>query len=383
MRSNRNIEVFPQRFIKADIKTLCKSISYFDEVVSHKETSEMHNNYYSIKLIPEYFNLTYRDSTLRVKQVPQYNWGYSILLNEAETLDAFMKQQFNSKKRNIMTRYVKRLEACFNIRYEFYHGDITVETYDFVMQSLYNMIVNRFKERNEIHKNIGEWEYLLQSSLDKIKNKTASLFVIYNEDEPIEISLNYHYDKILFSYVSSYHIDYSKFGLGHVEIYKQVEWCINNDYILFEMGVGGMDYKRRWSNNIYRYQHYIVYNTKTKILGCFSYLKIRLKEYLKAKKINEIYPILKTKFFSNTSKNNSDVTVSDIKPLTEAVILKIDNLDVINYSLEAYTFIKKFIFNFLYTSIDHINYVNVYKINENNYLIKGKTKYQEIHFVSI
>src|SRR5690606_41905928 len=60
------------------------------------------------------------------------------------------------------------------------------------------------------------------------RSKRASFFVIYDGDHPIEISLNYHLNDVLFSSISSFDIDYAKFGLGHIEIHKQLEWCLEH-----------------------------------------------------------------------------------------------------------------------------------------------------------
>ena len=64
---------------------------------------------------------------------------------------------------------------------------------------------------------------------------------------------------LLFGYISSYDIDYYKFGLGNLLIYKQLDWCIENGYNHFDMGWGDLKYKKWWSNNIYQFNHHIVF----------------------------------------------------------------------------------------------------------------------------
>lgn len=369
------ITVFPKLFKTNTICNLYDNILYFDLKVTNSYTNTNSNintnSIYSHRLIPEYFKLNLRDTSFKVKIIPEFNWGYSILLNPTDSIDDYMQRQFNSKKRNIFTRYVKRLEACFDVDYKMFYGEISKTNYNFIMQSLYNMIVTRFEERNELHKNLHEWDYLLENTYSEIINKNASLFVIYNKNEPIEISLNYHYDKVLFSYLSSYQIDYSKFGLGHVEIYKQIEWCANHGYILFEMGVGGMDYKRRWSNNIYRYNHYIVYKKQSLKLKLLI-AKIQLKEYLKSKKLNEIYPKI-NKYFAKKPNEKIDVFVSEIKPNN---LLNIDDYIEVN---NINNNLKKHINDFLYTTQNHINSISIYK-KGNTYIIKGNKDFKKVFF---
>ncbi|AUP77251.1 GNAT family N-acetyltransferase [Flavivirga eckloniae] len=379
MSKKNKIPIFPVLFRTPEINHLYESIEYFGTSIKNKTNSECaKNNIFTFRLVPEYFKLNLRDTSFKSKIIPQYNWGYSILLNDSDSIEGYMQRQFNSKKRNILTRYVKRLELCFNIKYNMFYGEMPPADYDFIMQSLYDMIIARFEERNETHKNLYEWQTLAEDTYEKILNKEASLFVIYNEDEPIEISLNYHYDKVLFSYISSFKIDYSKFGLGHVEIYKQIEWCANNGYKLFEMGVGGMDYKRRWSNNIYRYNYHLTYNGAsllTSYKARISGTKLKLKEYLKSKKINEILPLINN-YLTPKRKNSSNIVASEIRPIDGLDLKGFKELSLLNNDSFL---LKKHVYSFLYTTITHSNDIKIYKNNsENLFIVKSAAQYQKI-----
>ncbi|MCF7560797.1 GNAT family N-acetyltransferase [Sabulilitoribacter multivorans] len=377
MSKRKKITVFPVLFRDDMIQQLYENIEYFDLKILLKESSKIKPyKHYSFRLIPEYFKLHLRNPSLKTKVIAQHNWGYSILLNNANSMDGFMQKQFNSKKRNIFTRYVKRLESCFNVKYRMFYGKISESDYGFIMQALYNMILARFKERNELHKNLHEWNELHANTYQEIVNKKASLFVIYDEDRPIEISLNYHFDKILFSYISSYDISYSKFGLGHVEIYKQIEWCINNNYILFEMGVGGMDYKRRWSNNIYQFKHYIVYNKPT-IKVKLLILKFQLKEYLKSKKLNEV----SLRLVGKTKKQVETTNNAECKEITKKENTIKTDFSEIEFTNKTYNFLNKYVHDFLYTTENHKSDLKVFKkSNQNTFMLEGKGHYQIISF---
>ena len=120
------------------------------------------------------------------------------------------------------------------------------------------------------------------------KNK-ASLYVAYNGEKPIFISLNYHFDKILFGYVSSYDIDYGKFSLGQICIYKHIEWCLSNGYIMFELGWGDLEYKKWWSNNTYTFKSEVIYPKRSPlayVLAHYYGYKTELIAYLISKKVN-------------------------------------------------------------------------------------------------
>lgn len=246
---------------------------------------------YSLRLMPAYLQFVNIPNEYNLKRVPQFNWGHSIDLKGFTSVDAYMESQFKSKTRSIIKRYIKRLEKCFPISYRYYFGEMEHGEYIRIFEALEQMILDRFEQREETHKEMWRWRALKDVAYHLILSKKASFFVIFDGNTPIEISLNYHLEGVLFSSISSFDIDYHKFGLGHVEIYKQLEWCLQNGYSRFEMGVGGMDYKRRWSNHIYQFDHCILIPKKTsfsKLAGTMEYWRIVVKEYLKSKKINEL-----------------------------------------------------------------------------------------------
>lgn len=378
------MEVFPQLFHKEHFKALCTGITYSSYNVKFN-TNNLNKKAVQkaqvFKLLPQYVKIHPKDN-FKIKAIPQHNMGYAIALEDVTSIEEYLQKQYNSKKRNIINRFVNRLEHCFNITYQLHIGTLPKDQYTFLMQALHQMIIQRFDERDEEHKNLNEWDDLMANTYQQILESKASLFVIYNNEQPIEISLNYHFDKILFSYVSSYHTDYSKFGLGHVEIYKQLEWCLKNGYILFEMGVGGMDYKRRWSNNIYQYQQCIFYNPNvllSSVSATLKYIIYSLKEYLKAKGLNEIVPNMLRKI-KNVSKNNSEAEykVNDILKHNNQNKLE-ENISEIDLSVKINNPLIRYRNDFLYTSLEKEDDTKVYfKAETKTYIISGKTSYQNI-----
>ncbi|NVN19344.1 GNAT family N-acetyltransferase [Muricauda sp. HICW] len=343
-------------------------------------------NAISCRLVPSYFTVDQLFSC-NIRTVDQYNWGYSIDLSNCSSIDDYLSSQFKSKPRSIIRRYVNRLETCFPISYKLYHGELEKEIYNAVFDSLRDMIKKRFQEREETHKEMWRWEGLKQNTYQQILNKQASLFVIYDGNKPIEISLNYHMGPVLFSSVSSYDLDYGKFGLGHVEIYKQLEWCLSNGYKLFEMGVGGMDYKRKWSNHIYQFSHWIITPKENFFLGLVGKIelwKVRLKEYLKSKKMNELRDrVIELINFDKTKK----IVLDEVDFSTEAVNGHIDfqMLTLLTpKEVEQIEGLRKAINDFLYTNTLGYSKIKVYKANSNSrgflvgYNYQGKDKFIEL-----
>lgn len=330
---------------------------------------------YSLRLVPDYFQLSNLPPGYELKSVPQDNWGHSIDLSEVTSVEQYMESQFKSKPRSIIKRYIKRLEHCFPISYKYHYGEMDLNDYERVFDSLYNMISERFVQRDESHMEVWRWDALKNNTYELICSKKASFFVIYDGDLPIEISLNYHLNDVLFSSISSFDIDYAKFGLGHVEIYKQLEWCFKHGYTRFEMGVGGMDYKRRWSNRIYRFNHWILIpktSTWSNVQGKLEYIRIRIKEYLKSKKINEIkdYPLKKWSSF-NRDKGKDLIAEPAFVPLAQ--IPNVENL--ISYSAsELHKDCKKEVNDLLYLQEVSLKEIKVFKSHEGLY-VQTKSKW--------
>lgn len=329
--------------------------------------------------VPDYIRTKLKDeSQFQLKKIYQQK-GYAIDLSNFQDTDNYLKFQFKGNAKTIR-RYVRRLESCFNIRYKLFYGSISKKEYNAILSILRKMIVRRFQQRNEESKSLLQWNRTVELTYPLILKKRASLFVIYDGDRPIEIAINYHFNQILFSYISSYDIDYSKFGLGHVEIYKQLEWCLENDVNRFEMGWGDLDYKRRWSNQIYNFEQHLFYHKNSFITGVKCKVKelfIHLKLFLISKDIHihvrNLKKRLKPDKSLGLSTNYEIIPVENLIP--ESGFTKIDHL------LETYSFLRKIINDFLYGSIEHVSNIEVFECKKNtSYLIKGLQKAQKIVF---
>lgn len=329
---------------------------------------------YSLRLVPQYYQFSQAINELVHKRVPQENWGYSILLDGYTSVDAYMQEQFKSKPRSIIRRYVQRLELCFPIRYKTYTVNMDQNNYNFLMQCLRNMITNRFGQRMESHKEMQRWAQITKDSYSLINAGSASLFVIYDGEKPIEISLNFHLGPILLSSISSYDIDYQKFGLGHVEIVKQLEWCLENGMRMFDMGVGEMDYKRRWSNHIYRYYHDVMFpkgNPVLFLIGQLTHLRVYIKEYLKSLKINELRD--KTVQGLQFKSKNDIPEVDEFQVEHLASFNESNAMESIPMESPLLSPIRRYIYDFMYTNCANTNEVLVYRNSSQpkQYIIKA------------
>ena len=246
------------------------------------------------------------------------------------------------------------------------------------METLHQMIIARFKQRNETSENLKDWQWRCKQAYFLIKEKRASLFVIYHGQKAISISLNYNFNKVHFSYISSYDIDYSKFGLGHVDNYKQLEWCLANNFEIFELGWGTLDYKRRWCNYIYLFEHHLVYiksSFPAQIYTTLIGFKIQLKSFLVSKDVHMYIRNIKNKLIYLKKKEEGNRFRTEIieKNHTTSLITKID------YNLETYSFLRKNIYDYLYLNTLPISKLTVYKIDtEEAYILTGGKTIQKV-----
>ncbi|SEK52819.1 Acetyltransferase (GNAT) domain-containing protein [Aquimarina amphilecti] len=331
---------------------------------------------YSVFFIPDYLKPNLDTTNLTVKKVDQFFKGYAIFLNGFSSADAYIKHRFRSNAKGIRRR-IKRLETCFDVKYKTYYGAIEKEEYELFMDCLEKMLVRRFEERNDVSQTLLRWDYYKKMYFSLINEKKASLFVAFNNDQPIIVSLNHHFQNRLFSAISSYDIDYSKFSLGSVEIYKKLDWLIENDHKSYEMGMGDLSYKREWCNHIYNFEHQIIYPKKSVlgyIKGNIEYAKVIIKEFIFKK------TYVRYKKYKSKQKKTPVVLIDEyeVSPIEEAIYNK--GLPTIDYNIDKYKGLRRIVFDFLYKSIDSVNNVQVLEVSEkeNSYLIVGKSKMQKV-----
>ncbi|BFP42746.1 hypothetical protein FGF1_35910 [Flavobacteriaceae bacterium GF1] len=337
---------------------------------------------YSFTYVPDYIKAEISNPDLwKEKTFPSVN-GYAICLHDCPSIEDYLRNNLKSRRKAI-NRAVKRLETCFNISYKVFQKNTTEDEYHFLMGKLKTMIIKRFEQRGQKSDSLAVWDKVVSTSLDLIKQGKASLFVIYDEDNPIVISFNYNYDTMLFSYISSYDIDYAKFSPGQIEIYRQLEWCINNGYTQYDMGWGDMAYKKWWSNKIYRFNHHILY-PKHSIPGFLYALrkgnKSRIFAFLIAKgvntRLNKIKKILRQDH--KISNNGPQYTFG------EATLSPSESWEEIDLRTKELPISKQIINDFLFLTQEHSEDVSLhYSKTKDIYALKGKKEVKTIVFNNI
>lgn len=314
-------------------------------------------------------------SRLKIKKVKQYK-GYQSSLSGYETFDEYFEKQFSSKSRYNLRKYNKKLENNFNISFKVYCGSIAKGEYDSLFSRLINLIEKRFGELGQ-HNNILKLrEYYYQLSYKMILERKASLNILYDNDEPIAISLCFLSNKEVYFAITTFDTAYKRYNLGHMLIIKIMQWCFDNDFTVFDYSKGTYDYKKRWSNESYDFENHIIYDSKSLksiIVGNYLYNYFKFKQYLRNKNINKLYSKIK---FLLKKKNNAgavnDINVVKIKE-ENFFVHEYKKINLLSNKYKAMR-IRPIVNDVLFSNSQPIDSIFLYEHRElkNNYIISGK-----------
>lgn len=329
--------------------------------------------------VPGYFNIdTKTSNNLKVKKARQYK-GFSCELEDFETFTDFFNHQYKAKSRYKHKRNVKRLEACFDIEYKIFSGEISKEEYDFVFHHLRKILNRRFTSLGLDNDILLTWDYYSELAYEMILKKEAVLTAIYSDGIPISISLGFLSNSVMFFAVTAFDIDYYRFALGHVTIIKLMQWCFDNGFKTFDFSKGEYDYKTRWANSNYDFECHVLYDSKSiksKILASLTCNYFSFKQFLRDKKVNFLYSKLKFKLRGKTKEQSKVFKVTDI----ESNKVDINSCKEIDMNSDDFRFLKAPLVDFLYGKPRKFRLVKVYKcINEtNDYYAIGEENYFKI-----
>lgn len=335
--------------------------------------------------IPQFFDINTENhpkelKTYRIKQYP----GFLINLDSYTDLNNYMTATFSKSSRYKLNKYKKRLEASFDISYKMLLGDIAKEEYDLVFEHFKNLLQKRFQDKQITNNNLDpkEWEFYREVAYPMILEKQACLFVIYEREIPIGVTLCYLSEDILFDAITVFDIDYSKFHLGSVTIMKLIEWCLENKLKVLDFSKGYFDYKTRWANKSYDFEYHIWYDSKSLTASIIAFsLKtfFTLKQKLREKEINT--KLHKLRFLlKNSKKEASEEPIMNYQFSESTQSLDLAQLKKISLDEESNAHLKPMVFDFLYLNSEILNEVALYKIDDtsNSYLISGKKLRQEV-----
>ncbi len=339
-----------------------------------REISFVNKNIHEIKFIPSFFQLKHQElpsnyNIIKYKRIE----NFFIDLQNFSSAENFLKSQMGSKSRSQLRRRIHRLENCFDIQYKFYFGEITKQNYDKLFDHIEVFINRRFIQRNDIFSHEKNMSNIRKNSFQMILDKKASLFVIYADRKIIDVCLNYHFQNVVQHFIRSYDIDYSKFWIGQIDIYKQIEVCIEHNFTIFDFMWDELLYKKRWSNTTTIYEHHFIYKKNNPLKKPIVLLMIglyKLNDSFKTTSFYKSFINFKKSLFNKNAKKPTQLIIT-IKPITE--VPKMDSLKKIDIENKNYLSIRKTVYDFQYLNFEASKNIEVFQLknSKNNYIIKS------------
>lgn len=218
------------------------------------------NSFFKVYDLPDYLMAKPRSlpKNLSLKAIRQYQ-GFLTNLSSFDSLDTFLAHQLSKRSRKRLRKAVKELHEKHSISKKMFFGHIEKKEHQSLMKRFAFLLKKRFDEKKTFNRYLGKWHYYEQLSFEKINEGKASLFVTYSNKKPICLTLNFHFNDILFSELECFDVEYSQYGLGDISMLEHINWCFENDVKLIDLAMGRTPFKIKWSNYNYHFHHHIYF----------------------------------------------------------------------------------------------------------------------------
>jgi hypothetical protein len=337
--------------------------------------------------VPEYFKLEKfknSETNLKLKKIYQYK-GFALDFNDFETPEDYVNSRISSKNRRGYRSRLKRLETCFDIKYDFLFGEVNQIKFDELFKQFHSLLSKRFSGKgvNYHHLEDKKWHFYKELVYKLLSEKQASLFTIYSGDKPIGITLNFHSEDIAFVTITVFDSDYFKFNVGKASIVKLLEWSYEQNIKIMDFSKGEFDFKYEWCNLVYDFKYHVLYDSKSikaSLLASIVEKSFKLKLYLREKNVNILYRKLLHRL---RKSDKSKIPIKKVN-LSYPENFEINNsLKLLNLENESYQFLKKFVYSFLFSNPQSLDVIKIYKDTlKEDYYINGSKKTQLVSFTS-
>tara|TARA_R110000868_G_scaffold392315_1_gene662885 strand:- start:134 stop:1384 length:1251 start_codon:yes stop_codon:yes gene_type:complete len=332
----------------------------------------------------ERHNLTGDHPYLKLKKAPQYK-GYLTDLSGFKNFDDFFLRHFSAKSRGNIRKWDKRLKLNFKVDFKVFYGEIELEVYNHVFDNLLILIQKRWDDLGMENDILKDHDYYHELCYNMILDKTATLNVLYANDEIVAISICFASNKELFFAITSFDIDFRKYNLGHLLIMYIMNWCFETGFDIFDYSKGTYEYKTRWSNKTYVFEDHILFDRNSigsNLVGNYLVLFYRMKQFLRERNVNLLYSRIKYWIHTMKFKTKKDpkILIKDLD-IVDDVITKSKQVDK---DSDDYAKLKPIICDIIFTATQPFNTVKAYKVNDekNKFILAGDDFIKEVVFES-
>lgn len=285
-------EQFIWDFYKNGKGKICSSfdhVSYNENIFNNNSRLSRHilPRVVYVTLFPGYLNASlFSSENYKLKKIKHTGFsGAGIHLDGYESADSYLRLFKKNELIKNLRKKRNRLYKDFSITLEYNFGEISEEKCTFLLKTLNDMISERFRGKLDQHSFLSEWDSNIKNMADLINNKKTSLFVIYANEKPISIQVNRHINNVLlFCETHSFDMNFSKYGIGNLNYYLNLDWGIQNKITFIDFGNGISYIKEKWCNTFYE-THYLIFRKKhdliALIIAYFEISKIKLKNFMK------------------------------------------------------------------------------------------------------
>jgi hypothetical protein len=347
------------------------------------EFPDLKDKIYMIYDVPSSLKVNVKplDAYIGLKSVIQHK-GYCINLEGYSDLETYLKDRFSRSSLQLLRAGKKRLETCFDITYKMYFGNIDKKHFNELFKRFYQMLELRALEKGIVNRNLNFWDLYSAKAYDMILREEASLFVIYDGNKAINISLNMHLKSTVFLFISTYDIAYSKFRLGHTNWMMQLDWFLKKGIKLIDFSKGNVDYKKRWTNTEYDFEYHLFYNSSNFLMKMKAFWiakKLQLKQSLRNKNINIYY----YKAMNLFKPKNKSVKIPKYQIMDQDSLPEKHTLEPVFFRKnDDNLFLKRIIYTRLYLSSSHVNSMKVYRELQNThiYYLQNQKEFKKLIF---
>lgn len=233
------------------------------QISHYNSKNQKKYNLYKIFDIPEYLSVVpkFLPKNFSTKSIVQYK-GFLVNLSDYTSVDEYIDRQLSKRSKKRLRKMMTALAQNHKVSCHIYHGEIDRHLYAILMGKLADFLKKRFDQKKVHNKYLERWSYYHELTYEKINQKLASLFVIYDAEKPICITLNYHFEDTVFSELEGFDIDYSNYNLGDISMSKHLQWCFESSIKLIDLAMGETPFKNKWCNQSYDFHYHLHYNRK-------------------------------------------------------------------------------------------------------------------------
>lgn len=229
-----------------------------------------------VHLVPPYIKLDVSEVSSKYHRFTLHNHiNYLIDISAQPNADDLFRKVLGGRRFKKMRRLHRRLLEDTEFKQQIFFGAMVEAEYFFLMDRFKAMIEARFAQRNMRHDALKRWDEYRDTTYGRILDRKASLIVYYDHLQPIAIGLNIHREQALFSAITTYDIQYHKYGLGLQLIMAKIQWSYELGIKFVDLGWGDLEHKKALANRLEAYRTDVVYPAAKPWLKPLAYVIVK------------------------------------------------------------------------------------------------------------